>query len=456
MTAAFPGAALRGDVIVVGGGVIGTAIAWRAARSGLAVTLIDPVGDDPRTDDKASLVAAGMLGPVSESVFGEQDLLNLNLYAIDRFPSFNQELEEAAGKSTGLRTEGTLAVAYDSGDLAALDRLTDFRHSIGLKAERLGARECRRLEPFLAPSTRGGVLATGDLSVDNRRYLAALKAAAATAGVQTIRGTVTKVLDGQVRMTGSGQPGMPETALTARHIVIAAGHATRALDGVPDEVRAAIRPVKGQILRLRHPRNIPHILTRTVRAIVQGHDLYFVPRQDGELVVGATQEEREDRDVTVGAVHDLLRDAATAVPAVSELVFAEASAGLRPGTGDNGPILGPVGGGSRIIAAGHFRNGILLSAVTADAVTALLHGDRPHQAWVPFQPGRFLREEKGGVVSVSVTRDRVPGTIAGSAVNRAALPSEGYGPPGPGVPPGSAPGSGKSPGSTPSRREATA
>ena len=389
----------NGDVIVVGGGVIGTAIAWRAARTGRTVTLIDPGGDDPGASDKASLVAAGMLGPVSESVFGEQDLLNLNLHAIDRFPAFNQELEEAAGKSTGLRTEGTLAVAYDSGDLAALDRLTSFRHSIGLAAERLDARQCRRLEPFLAPSTRGGVLAAGDLSVDNRRYLAALRAAAAAAGVRTVRGTATKVLEGTVRLTAPGGSGTEESTLTARHIVIAAGHATRALDGVPEEVRGAIRPVKGQILRLRHPAGIPHILTHTVRAIVQGHDLYFVPREDGELVVGATQEERDDRDVTAGAVHDLLRDATTAVPAVSELVFAEASAGLRPGTSDNGPILGSVfgpgdgtdGNASRIIAAGHFRNGILLSAVTADAVAALLDGDKPHQAWAPFHPGRFQK-----------------------------------------------------------------
>src|ERR1700761_3630159 len=111
----------QGDVIVVGGGVIGTAIAWRAARTGRTVTLIDPGGDDPGTDDKASLVAAGMLGPVSESLFGEQDLLNLNLHAVGRFPSFNSELEQATGRTTGLRTEGTLAVAYDSGDLAVLD-----------------------------------------------------------------------------------------------------------------------------------------------------------------------------------------------------------------------------------------------------------------------------------------------------------------------------------------------
>ena len=184
---------MESDVIVAGGGVIGTAIAWRAAaESGRDVILVDP-GDD---SDKASLVAAGMLAPVSESVFGEQHLLNLNLLSVGRFPGFNQELEDATGLTTGLRTEGTLAVAYDSGDLAALHRLTEFRHSIGLKAEALDAKQCRAMEPFLAPATRGGVLATGDLSVDNRRYLAALKAAAGNAGVKHLTGTATKITTG--------------------------------------------------------------------------------------------------------------------------------------------------------------------------------------------------------------------------------------------------------------------
>jgi glycine oxidase len=415
-------AAMDADVIVVGGGVIGTAIAWRAARAGRPVTIIDP-----GTDDKASLVAAGMLGPVSESVFGEQDLLNLNLHAVGRFPSFNAELEEAAGSATGLRTEGTLAVAYDNDDLAALDRLTEFRHSIGLKAERLDAKACRRLEPFLAPSIRGGVLATGDLSVDNRRYLAALRAAAAGAGVRTVVGAVTQVVDAASRIrvrlstvdapaegqTAKGQTAEGETAegqtadLSARHVVIAAGWATGQIDGLPAQIRKAVRPVKGQILRLRHPGNLPPIIGHTIRAIVGGRDIYLVPRADGELVVGATQEERDDLDVTAGAVHDLLRDAMTAVPAISELILAEASAGRRPGTSDNGPILGPVqvshpseadrpaatstaaGTGALIVATGHFRNGVLLSAATADAVAALLAGEQPHPAWAPFHPGRL-------------------------------------------------------------------
>jgi glycine oxidase len=393
-------AMMDADVIVVGGGVIGTAIAWRAAAGGRSVTVIDP-----DTDDKASLVAAGMLGPVSESVFGEQDLLALNLHAVDRFPAFNAELEAASGLQTGLRTEGTLAVAYDSGDLAALDRLTEFRHSIGLKAERLDARACRKLEPFLAPSTRGGVLATGDLSVDNRRYLAALRAAAAAAGVQTVVGHVTQVAAGRVRFrvspAGEAVAAGETVEMSAGHVVVAAGWATGRIEGLPDGIRKAIRPVKGQILRLRHPGNLPHIISHTVRAMVQGRDVYLVPRADGELVVGATQEERDDLDITAGAVHDLLRDAMTAVPAISELILAEASAGRRPGTGDNGPILGPVTaadpvtpadsavGPGLIVAAGHFRNGVLLSAATADAVAALLAGAEPHQAWTPFYPGRL-------------------------------------------------------------------
>ena len=379
------------DVIVVGGGVIGTAIAWRAAVAGRTVTLIDP-----GTDDKASLVAAGMLGPVSESVFGEQDLLALNLHAIDRFPAFNAELEAAAGQPTGLRTEGTLAVAYDSGDLAALDRLTEFRHSIGLKAERLDARACRRLEPFLAPSTRGGVLATGDLSVDNRRYLAALQTAAALAGVRTVAAQVTDVAPGLVRFRAgpatlrrTRRPSCPPRTWSSRPA------------GVPPastgcQTRSARRSARsrGRFCG-SDTRELPHIIGHTVRAIVQGRDIYLVPRADGELVVGATQEERDDRDITAGAVHDLLRDAMTAVPAISELILAEASAGRRPGTSDNGPILGPVapagpiGDPRLIIAAGHFRNGVLLSAVTADAVVALLAGGETHQAWTPFNPGRL-------------------------------------------------------------------
>jgi glycine oxidase len=379
------GAHVDADVVIAGGGVIGLAIAWRAALEGLAVTIVDPGYDDA----KASLVAAGMLGPVSEAVFGEQDLLNLNLLAITRFPGFNDELESASRLVTGLRTEGTLAVAYDSDDLAALKRLTAFRHSVGLAAEELDGRQCRRLEPFLAPGTRGGVLAGGDLSVDNRKYLAALRVAAGKAGVRAVTGTVTGVAaeGGRVRVTVAAEPA--SATLTASRVVVAAGWATGKIAGVPAAIRAAVRPVKGQLLRLRHPSALPPIVTHSIRATVGGRDVYIVPRVDGEVVVGATQEERDDTEATAGAVHDLLRDAMTALPAISELVLAEVSVGLRPGSQDNGPIVGTTDMTGLIVATGHFRNGILLSAATADAVTALLLGRQPRREWAPFTPGRF-------------------------------------------------------------------
>jgi glycine oxidase len=169
---------------------------------------------------------------------------------------------------------------------------------------------------------------------------------------------------------------------------LAAGWRTGQIGGIPRALGTAFRPVKGQLLRLRHPEGMPHIITRTIRAIVRGTDVYLVPRADGELVVGATQDERADRLVTAGAVHDLLHDAMSVLPAISELTLAEASAGLRPGSVDNGPVVGAAAPGL-IVAAGHFRNGIMLSAATADAVADLLAGDQPAAEWKPFTPQRL-------------------------------------------------------------------
>jgi glycine oxidase len=371
------------DLVIAGGGVIGTAIAWRAAAAGLDVVLVDP-----EAGDAASLVAAGMLAPASEALFGEGALLRLNLLAVRRFGSFAAELEEAAGRQVGLRGEGTLAVAYDPGDYAALARLTAFRRSAGLDAEELDSRSCRTLEPFLAPDVHGGVLFGGDWSVDNRRYAAALRDAARSAKVRSVRDRVleVRVSDGQargVRLAAGGD-------IDAAHVVVAAGYWSGAVGGVPDALRTMVRPVKGQLLRLRHPAGVPPVISHTIRAIVRGTDVYLVPRADGELVVGATQEERgPDQTVTAGAVHDLLHDAMSVLPVTSELILAETCAGLRPGTPDNGPVVGWCGPAGLLLASGHYRNGILMSPVTADAAVALLTGQAPAPEWEPFTPQRF-------------------------------------------------------------------
>ena len=386
--------AVTADVVVAGGGVIGAAIAWRAAAAGLDVILVDP-----ERGDAASLVAAGMLAPASEALFGEGALLRVNLLALERFGSFAAELEDATGHRIGVRREGTLAIAYDPGDYAVLMRLTAFRRSAGLGAEELDSRACRKLESFLTPDVHGGVLFAGDWSVDNRRYAAALREAMAGAKVRIAADRVTEVLirDGQargVRLADGGDIGSAQ-------VVVATGCWTSAVSGLPARLRSAVRPVKGQLLRLRHPDGMPPVLTRTIRATVRGADVYLVPRADGEVIVGATQEERgPDRTVTAGAVHDLLHDAMSVLPVTSELILAETCAGLRPGTPDNGPIVGGFGAGSGpgglLLATGHYRNGILMSPVTADAIVAGLTGQPPAAEWEPFTPGRFAGGEGSG------------------------------------------------------------
>src|SRR5215475_1485212 len=395
--------AVTADVVIAGGGIIGTAIAWRAAAAGFDVVLADPA-----YGDAASLVAAGMLAPVSEALFGEGALLRVNLLALARFPSFAAELEQVTGHRVGLRREGTLAVAYDAGDYAALTRLTAFRRSAGLEAEELDSRACRKLESFLTPDVHGGVLFPGDWSVDNRRYASALREAAAAAGVRVVRDRVTAVLTADGGDEADGADGAGGQAhgrargvaladggeIGAGQVVVAAGSWSGAVDGLPVALQAAVRPVKGQLLRLRHPDGMPPVLTHTIRATVRGADVYLVPRADGEVIVGATQEERgPDLTVTAGAVHDLLHDAMSVLPVTSELVLAETCAGLRPGTPDNGPIVGGAGPGGLLLATGHYRNGILMSAATADAAVACLTGRAPAPEWGPFGPGRFLTRQ---------------------------------------------------------------
>jgi glycine oxidase len=380
--------AVTADVVVAGGGVIGTAIAWRAAAAGLDVVLVDPA-----SGDAASLVAAGMLAPVSESLFGEGALLRVNLLAVRRFPSFAAELEQATGHEIGLRREGTLAIAYDPGDLAALNRLTAFRRSAGLDATELDSRACRKLEPFLTSDVHGGVLFAGDWSVDNRRYAAALRAAAA-AKARVTRDRVTGVLMRDGRVGGARLADGGEIASAA--VVVAAGCWSGSVDGLPDPLRSVVRPVKGQLVRLRHPEGMPPVISHTIRATVRGIDVYLVPRADGEVIVGATSEERgPDLTVTAGAVHDLLHDAMCVLPVTSEMVLAETCAGLRPGTPDNGPVVGDCGIEGLLMATGHYRNGILMSPVTADAIVAVLAGQEPTAEWQPFTPQRFIGAAAG-------------------------------------------------------------
>lgn len=371
------------DVLVVGGGVIGLVTAWRAAQRGLRTAVADPA-----PGGGAAGVAAGMLAAVTELHYGEQELLALNLASARRYPQFTAELEEASGQDTGYRACGTLAVALDADDRAHLRELHALQERCGLDAQWLSGRECRRLEPMLAPGVRGGVRVDGDHQTDPRRLAGALLTACERAGVAFHRAEAVRLLLSGDRATGAELA--DGTRVGAGRTVLAAGSRSGALAGVPEHVLPPVRPVKGQILRLRVPDAYAPFLSRTVRAVVRGGHVYLVPRENGELVVGATTEELGwDTTVTAGGVYELLRDAHELVPGITELPLVETRAGLRPGSPDNAPLLGPTALPGLLAATGHYRNGVLLTPLTGDVMAeALTTGRLPDEAR-PFSPLRF-------------------------------------------------------------------
>ncbi|MCT9088118.1 glycine oxidase ThiO [Streptomyces sp. ASQP_92] len=371
------------DVLVVGGGIIGLVTAWRAAQRGLDVVLVDP-----QPGGGAAQVAAGMLAAVTELHYGEQTLLALNVESARRYPAFAAELSEVSGLDTGYRACGTLAVALDSDDRAHLRELHALQVRCGLESEWLSGRDCRRLEPMLAPGVRGGLRVDGDHQIDPRRLAKALVAACARAGVRFTHGWAERL--SVVRERATGVVLADGTALAADQVVLAAGSLSGRLAGVPAELLPPVRPVKGQVLRLTVPGAYAPFLSRTVRALVRGSVVYLVPRENGELVVGATSEELGwDTTVTAGGVYQLLRDAHELVPGITELPLTETRAGLRPASPDNAPLLGPTALPGLLLATGHYRNGVLLTAVTGDVMAQVLAtGELPVEAR-PFTPRRF-------------------------------------------------------------------
>ncbi|MCQ9710407.1 glycine oxidase ThiO [Streptomyces sp. BSP1] len=357
------------DVVVAGGGIIGLVTAWRAARRGLTVTVVDPA-----PGGGAARVAAGMLAAVTELHFGEERLLALNLASAERYPAFAAELAEASGQELGYRRCGTLAVALDADDRAYLRELHALQLRSGLESEWLSGRECRRLEPMLAPGVRGGLRVDGDHQIDPRRLASALVAACERAGVAWRRSTA-----GRLVVRGGRAVGVEladGTLVQGGQTVLAAGSRSGLLAGLPKEVAVPVRPVKGQVVRLAVPeayRRGAAFLGRTVRAVVRGSHVYLVPRENGELVIGATTEELGwDTTVTAGGVYELLRDAHELVPGLTELPFTEVRAGLRPGSPDNAPLLGPTALPGLHLATGHHRNGVLLTPVTGDVLADVL------------------------------------------------------------------------------------
>lgn len=333
---------------VVGGGVIGLSVAWRAAQSGWTVTLYDPA-----VGSGASWVAGGMLAPLSEGWPGEDAALEFGAASLSRWPAFAADLAAITGASL-FTADRTLTVALDAADAADLRTIADWVNAHTLPAnssvlELLDRAGVRAAEPGLGRAIRAALRSEAEPAVDNRALVDALRIACAASGVEFRAERVEELAD-----------------LPHDRVVLAAGAASAQLwPGLP------VRPVKGEILRLRRRPSAPPVPNHVIRARVHGRPIYLVPRADG-IVLGATQYEVGfDTAVTVAGVRDLITDAETVFPGLGEYEFAEATAGSRPGSPDNLPLIGYLD--DRVIAAtGHGRNGILDTPVTAAAVTALL------------------------------------------------------------------------------------
>ena len=326
---------------VVGGGIIGLSVAWRLVQCGADVTVYDA------GTDGAWWVAAGMLAAGGESVFEVPALGALLAESARRWPGFAANL----GGDLGYDDAGTLSVALTSDDVAEASRAWGRQ---GLTPTAL-----REVEPALSPRVRAGVHAPDDRQVDPRLVVAALRKALGG-----------RVVSRRVERLGD---------LDADTVVVAAGVGTAALTGLP------VRPLKGQLLRLRGE---PGLIRHVISGYADGRHVYLVPRADGEIVVGATQEERADHAVTAGGVLDLLRAAVDLVPGLADFELVEAIAGHRPATPDNAPLLGRLDDRT-VVASGHHRNGILLAPVTADLIADLVLTGAADPLLEDFDPGRF-------------------------------------------------------------------
>jgi glycine oxidase len=369
----------RPKTVIIGAGVMGLGIAWRLAQAGCPVAIFDRA----EAGRGASWAAAGMLAAAAETEPGEEALLALTLESQRMWPDFARELEAASGISVGYRDEGTIVVALTRDDAEQLRFTFDFQKSLGLDLEWVSGAEARRREPHLRPGISGAVFSPRDHQVDNRRLVGALAKAARKAGAVLYEHDAVR----EVEISG----GRVTAVLTERRradadvIVLAAGAWSREIAGIPATHLPPVRPIKGQMLALEMDPANP--LLHHVVWLPRG---YLVPRRDGRLVVGGTVEERgfDDR-ITAGGLLALIEGAWRAVPGIEELPVAETWVGFRPGSRDDAPMLGPSGIDGLVIATGHHRNGILLTPLTAEAVSAFVLTGRLPEAVRPFTPERF-------------------------------------------------------------------
>lgn len=368
------------DFCVIGGGIAGLTVARALARGGARVAIVDRAA----IGRGAAYQAAGMLAPMVEARLQERGVMQFMLEALDYYTVFAREIEEETGVDIGLSTSGSLLVAVDRDEAEAWRHRYEEYQRMSLPVEWLSGYECREIEPYLAPGITGGMISRGDRQVDNRALLNALvHSCTAQPHVEVVEhlGDGELAVDrGHAREYRGG-----DCTVRAEHYVIATGARVGWLRAVLPELASAVRPVKGQIIRLDQ-QQMP-----LVAHLIRTHEMYLAPKSDGSLVLGASSEDRGfDSTITAGEIFELLRAARECVPATAELPIIEMGAEFRPASIDHAPLLGRTSLANVDVATGYFRHGILVSPYAASILAASLL-QRMNNHWLDaFSPSRII------------------------------------------------------------------
>jgi len=366
------------DVLIVGGGVIGLAVARGLLGAGASVTVVER----DRPGGAASWAAGGMLAPLGEAP-EPGPFMRAGLESLALWPSFAEAVEEQAGVPVHFRNTGKLVVALEADGSAGLGDRAAWIGRAGFEAELLDGDDARRLEPGLTDAVRAALHLPTDSHVDNRALGPALATSVERAGGRLLTGMAVRA----VRTRGDRATGLMlenGTELSAGTVVIAAGAWSGTLGGLPRTI--PVRPVRGQMIRLRLAEGGPSRL-------VAGPGAYLIPTAAGdELVVGATEEEAGfDASTDPEALDGLEAAAARMFRAVRGAERTESWAGLRPGSGDDLPLLGPDPEVDGLFwATGHYRNGILLTPFTAKVLVHAIRSGALANEWSDFSPKRLL------------------------------------------------------------------
>jgi glycine oxidase len=363
------------DVAIIGGGIMGSAVALRLAQRGIGVTVIER--GIPGAE--ASSAAAGILGPQMEAE-GPGALLELGLKSRALYPALAAELRDLTGIDVGYDRSGVLAVAFDEAGEAALSARRAWQLGRGLRVDSLSGEAAREREPALGPAVRAALAFTDDAQVVARELARAFSQAAAGAGAQFLTGRYVR----RVVVEGGAVVGveLDGDTLSAGVVVVAAGSWSGLVEGagVP---AAVVRPARGQLVSIE---TRPPLF----RHVVSAPGGYLVPRRDGTVLAGSTVEMAGFRkEVTVGGLAAILTLARTLIPALADAPVTASWSNFRPFTEDHLPVLGATAVRGLVLATGHFRNGILLAPITAWAIAELIATGKSPIDLTPFAIERF-------------------------------------------------------------------